>query len=274
MFTLNANLLPQLNSLTKYPSIPTYHKLDATTGGLLEEVITFEGAVYGTEKIDGCNGRIILTPDGSYVIGSREDLLTASGDLVHNAALGVVDALRPLAEHLNAEAHLPFGWDEIVVLYLEVYGQKDTSAWKNYGTGEASYRLFDVAVVDTDKLDWEVERISTWRKAGGQKFLGVEGLRKIAAECGVEQVPHLFEMDGADLPTSINDMYEFLQSYTTTTAPISGEPGRCEGFVLRSDGTQERRLAKVRHANYARTRALLDGSATPKRGKQRRPTSA
>jgi hypothetical protein len=54
-----------LNSLTKYPSIPTYHTLDAGNGGLLETSIDFEGRVIGTEKVHGTNSRIISLPGGA-----------------------------------------------------------------------------------------------------------------------------------------------------------------------------------------------------------------
>jgi hypothetical protein len=76
--------LDVLNSVTKYPSIPTYHALDPSNGGLLEEPVEYTGQVIGSEKIDGCNGRIVSLPDHTYLIGSREELLYAKGDLIGN----------------------------------------------------------------------------------------------------------------------------------------------------------------------------------------------
>lgn len=90
--------LKKLNSLTKYPSIPTYHALGER--GKLSETIQVNFAnqfIIGTEKIDGTNARIICFSDG-YVIGSREELLYAKGDLIGNPAMGIVEALKPLAE--------------------------------------------------------------------------------------------------------------------------------------------------------------------------------
>jgi ATP-dependent RNA circularization protein (DNA/RNA ligase family) len=53
--------------MTKYPSIPTYHTL-GDKGILLEETISFDSEVILTEKVDGTNSRIILLPDGTFVI--------------------------------------------------------------------------------------------------------------------------------------------------------------------------------------------------------------
>ncbi|MBW4637687.1 MAG: hypothetical protein KME05_05520 [Gloeocapsa sp. UFS-A4-WI-NPMV-4B04] len=54
--------------MTKYPSIPTYHPL-GNKGVLLEEAVSFEGEVVLTEKIDATNSRIILLPNGNFVLG-------------------------------------------------------------------------------------------------------------------------------------------------------------------------------------------------------------
>lgn len=80
-FDVRAVDLGGLNSLTKYPSIPTYHSLDPSNGNLLDDRVGFTAPVIGTEKIDGTNARIISLPDGSYLLGSREELLYAKGDL-------------------------------------------------------------------------------------------------------------------------------------------------------------------------------------------------
>lgn len=97
-FSLRSCDLNKLNSMTKYPSIPTYHTL-GNKGVLLEETVRFEGEVVLTEKVDGTN-RIILLPDGNFVLGSREELLFAKGDLIGNPALGIVDALKSVADFM------------------------------------------------------------------------------------------------------------------------------------------------------------------------------
>jgi RNA ligase-like protein len=135
--------LAKLNSLTKYPSIVTYHTLDPKNGGLLDEVAAFAGTVIGTEKVDGTNSRVICLPDGSYLLGSREELLYGKGDLIGNPSLGIVDALKETAARL-----CDGGRAEITVYYFEVFGGKVTAASKQY-TGEqrVSFRLFDIVAL-------------------------------------------------------------------------------------------------------------------------------
>src|SRR4051794_25742951 len=116
-FNVRAVDLGRLNSMTKYPSIPTYHPM-GDRGVLGDEPLRFEGRAIATEKVDGTNSRILLLPDGTYLIGSREELLYARGDLIGNPALGIVDAVRPVAERLVEEVRLP----AIAAFYLETYG--------------------------------------------------------------------------------------------------------------------------------------------------------
>ena len=73
--------LVRTNTITKYPSIPTYHTFDPSNGQLDEPAMIFGGEVWATEKIDGTNGRISLT-EGGYYIGSREELLHWADDRV------------------------------------------------------------------------------------------------------------------------------------------------------------------------------------------------
>ncbi len=249
-FNVRTADLRVINSLTKYPSIPTYHALDARNGGLLDDTVSFTGQVHLTEKIDGTNGRIISLPDGSYLIGSREELLYARGDLIGNPALGIVDALRPIAERLP-----PVEGDTIVVRYLEVYGGKVTAASTQYTRSRAvGARLFDVAVVDdyATALDWPVERISAWREEGGQRFLEEAQLRATAAADGLELVPRLDVRDAAELPTDVGKTYEMLREYLPhTRAALDGTPGRAEGIVLRTSTRSA--IAKARFQDYERT---------------------
>lgn len=260
--------LRKLNSLTKYPSIPTHHALDPKNGGLLEEPTLYEGPVIGTEKVDGTNGRIILLPDGQWLIGSREDLLTARGDIVHNPALGIVDALRPVAERAATIGAGEFG--EILVFFLEVYGFKQLPAWKHYGSGKPAFRLFDVVAVLDDMLAWEVERIASWRQSGGQNFASESGLHDLAKQIGVEVTPRLFEIDGSDLPSDVAGMRAFMDAYRNTLVATSGEPGLNEGIVLRSPDRSV--ISKARFQDYDRT--LKRRNQQPKQAKQARAQQA
>src|SRR5438477_10408042 len=112
--------LGKLNSMTKYPSILTYHCL-GEKGVLQDKVqIPFEGRVIGTEKVDGTNTRLIFCPDQSVVVGSREDLLWERRDLIGNPAMGIVenvkDTVHGLFERLCRQ-------DQIGVYFVEVFGR-------------------------------------------------------------------------------------------------------------------------------------------------------
>lgn len=130
-FSLRSCDLGKLNSMTKYPSIPTYHAL-GDRGTLLEQTVNFDGEVILTEKVDGTNSRIVLLPDGNFVLGSREELLFAKGDLIGNPALGIVNALKDVANSL-----MPLK-NSITVVFLELYGGRITAASKQY-TGQQNY---------------------------------------------------------------------------------------------------------------------------------------
>ncbi len=109
--------IEKLNSLTKYPSILTYHTMGDR--GMLQEELS-EGAAftyptYVTEKIDGTNSRIVLDFTGDYLVGSRENFLTAKFDRISNPALGIVDAVRDFADTLSV--NLPCNVDGLVVIY-------------------------------------------------------------------------------------------------------------------------------------------------------------
>ena len=125
--------LRRLNSVTKYPSILTYHGL-GEKGSLLDvRNVEFDGlTALVTEKVDGTNSRVILMPDGVWLIGSREELLHASGDLIHNPAMGIVDELSEtagrLARDIGAEP------DVITTVYVETYK-------KSHRCGEAVHGM-------------------------------------------------------------------------------------------------------------------------------------
>ncbi|GIG86809.1 RNA ligase family protein [Plantactinospora endophytica] len=249
-FNVRTANLTAVNSLTKYPSIPTYHSLDPRDGGLLDETVPFAGQVLLTEKVDGTNGRIVSLPDGSYLIGSREELLYARGDLIGNPALGIVAALRPIAERLPRVDR-----DAVVVHYLEVYGGKVTAASKHYtGNRTVGARLFDVAVLDdyAELLDQPVERISHWREAAGQRFLAEPELLARADAAGLPTVPRLDAVDAAELPTDLDKTHQLLGEYLPQTrVALDGTPGRAEGIVLRS--VDRSAIAKARFQDYERT---------------------
>jgi hypothetical protein len=239
--------LTALNSLTKYPSIPTYHALDPGNGSLTEHPVPFTGAVIGTEKVDGTNSRVIVLPDGSYLLGSREELLYAQGDLIGNPALGIVQNLRPLAESLAG----PRG-DAIRVFYFELYGGKIGGQAKQYSArGATGWRLFDVAVIDDlgERLTWTPQRIAAWREGGGQRYLGEDALRAT----GLDLTPRLFTVDAAGLPATIEGVHAFLEERLprTLVALDDSAQGAAEGVVLRAADRSV--IAKARFQDYTRT---------------------
>lgn len=242
--------LAALNTATKYPSIPTYHALDPKNGGLLEQPTLFDGDVILTEKVDGTNGRIVLFPDGDYFIGSREELLYARGDRIGNPALGIVDALEPLADRLKPrDEHR-----QILVFFLEVYGHKIGGAAKQYtGNGNVDYRLFDIACLLPDVLDWDRAEISAWRDRGGQRFCTEAVLQRAAEAEGIELTPRLETIPAAALPSDVEGMAAFLAGRlpVTRVALDEGAGQQPEGIVLRSADRSV--IAKARFQDYQRT---------------------
>jgi hypothetical protein len=251
-------VLPQINSLTKYPSIPTYHLLDPTNGALIEKVgVEFTGRVIGTEKIDGCNARIIQIPGGDYLLGSREELLYFRNDLIGNMAHGIVDNLRQVADRLtplNESAHCA------VVYYLELYGGKNTTAAaKQYsGLGTYDWRVFDIATIDdlSVKTSWPLPKISSWRDAGGQSFATDEHMRNTCRIESMECVPVLLDLEADKLPTTRDGMYDLLVEHAAISVVALDDKagGKAEGIVWRTEDRSA--IAKVRFGDYKRTRRV------------------
>lgn len=250
--------LNKLNSMTKYPSIPTYHQL-GEKGRLTEGYLPFEGKIYGTEKVDGTNSRIVLTPGPAdrprprYLLGSREDLLYAEGDLIGNPALGIVEALRPIADRLVAT---PDRYPSVLVFYFETYGGRVTAASKQYTSQQGvGLRLFDVAAIGNYEAVLRMDRaeIANWREQGGQHFLSVPIMETLAELHGLEKVPSLFEMEARELPTGLQETHAFLKEKLprTQVALDEGAGGRPEGIVVRT--LDRKQIAKLRFEDYERT---------------------
>lgn len=260
------DLLPKLNSATKYPSIPTYHA-EAGRGLLSDEMRTPFPAgvpVLLQEKVNGWNARVIVGP-GWWLIGSRDHLLTANGDIVANPEGGIVDALRPVARLVDYDAllkavglDLPITWEPIITLHMEVYGAAGSvKGWDSYGNGKlAGYRLFDVSLLDAHSvLPWPIERIASWRDQGGQNFMhqGVVGIvagNAIAPQT-LPRVPILGAVDSSELPATVEQMAATLEAFSETRAALNGSPGEAEGIILRT--TSRSIIAKAHLHRYRRT---------------------
>lgn len=268
MFNIRNTDLDRLNSMTKYPSILTYHEL-GERGVLNDAVLTpfpANTTLYGTEKVDGTNARIVFTPDNYAIVGSREDFLWESRDLIGNPSMGIVEYFRPVVARLLADTfrlQLEFNADDafpMLTIYGELYGKNIGAAAKNYtATGSIGFRVFDIVVQNNyeEVLSWDRQKISLWRENGGQNFLDRDKVALIAHNAGFDTVPHHFEMNSNDLPTSLADTYEFLKRFERTTATIDRDPGRqgvgrAEGIVIR---TKDRKtIAKLRFEDYERKR--------------------
>lgn len=261
-----------LNVATKYPSIPTYHKI-RERGRLTEEHnLEFVGEVVGTEKIDGCNTRIIIPPMGwdgtEYLIGSREELLHAQGDLIINPASQVVETVKPwldlgagststLSRIADLEDELQVAHDALLVLYVESYGAKaHTAAWKHYTvSGKPSFRLFDIAIIPIDILSRSQAWIASWRDNHQQVWLDEAELAKAAFDLGLPLAPRLFTVPAASWPTTISDVYDFMLAQfpdgRTHLDVEDGVDGVPEGLVIRTPSANK--IAKIRFADYKRT---------------------
>jgi hypothetical protein len=249
-------VLAALNSATKYPSIVTFHALGEK--GRLTESYTLPwweepGEVVYTEKVDGTNVRIIVLPDHTWLIGSREELLTAKGDIVHNPAMGIVNAIRPTARYVAHSVHdeQP-SYDGIQVIYGELYGNKIGAAAKHYTKGgQNAFRLFDIAYIPFEKLEMSPEAISTWREGSGQRFATEATLQRASEALEIPLTPRLGTDSVYDVPSSHQGVMDLMRSMLPTTRVGLDVTGESEGVVLR---TKDRRfIAKARFQDYART---------------------
>lgn len=246
MTLLNKDDLPVVDTATKYPEILTYHTL-GERGRFTDEVASFDGKVILTEKVNGMNIRVVKDSYGDWVIGSRDELLTARGDRVANQFQGAVEALGDLPDRLPS----PFG--AIRVYFMEVYGGKIGREAKQYTrTGQTSVRLFDVATVPIETLLWSVEKVSAWRKNGGQEWMSWDMLQALVGGIdGLEAVPTLGTCFGTDLPTEHENTLDWLMRHLPKTRVGLDVNGSSEGIVLRTEDRSMIRKARVQE--YLRT---------------------
>lgn len=245
------------NSITKYPSILTYHAL-GDRGRLKPEVLVpFEqGPIIGTEKIDGTNARIIVLGE-DYMIGQREELLFARGDCIHNPSMGIVDAIRSTADRLVErlpDGETPLRNDVIHVFFGEVYGGNIGAASKTYTRERATgFRVFDmvrIGIVDFAVMStWPTEHIARWRDHGNQRFLDWETTHAMCDVLGLSVVPILQTFNR--LPTGLAETLEWMNGFLSVTKAGFDAHGRPEGIVVRTP--DRTKIAKIRFEDYERT---------------------
>jgi RNA ligase len=275
MIDLRAYPLKRVNSLTKYPSIPTYHGIDIEQHKLVEPrfypPVNFGPVavpVVVTEKINGTNGRIVFTRN-DYFIGSREEFVYAKDDYMGDHKDGVMDALKPLAERFVRESN---GMNEVdtrcvCVAYFEVYGGRINWAKHYTSTEQVGVRLFDVAcILDSEEmLQKEPEKIAAWRDHGGQHFLDAHTMRQWAgtwathARLGIPVVPEILRPLGGRF-TSFDLKSESLAQTLEWLLPVCGRSSKAaldegatgapEGIVVRTPDRSV--IAKLRIEDYER----------------------
>lgn len=254
MNTISPIILDRLNSLTKYPSILTFHKL-GEKGRLLDE-LSFplpeeNEPLFVTEKVDGTNGRVIILPDGDYFIGSREELLYAKGDRIGNPMMGIVDALRPVAENIVPKLVLRFGLP--LVVFGEVFGAGKGAAAKNYAKKYVGFRCFDIMLLDNtllrNMLDKPKEEIASWRDAGNQPFMREN---ELIETCKAIDLPSVPKIECPCPPIEIEKTAEWLKEVSfTTRVALDADSGLSEGVVIRNRNRSF--IVKIRHEDYERT---------------------
>lgn len=253
----------RLNSLTKYPPIPTYHALvDGHTDPQALSQVDFGTEPVGvTEKIDGTNGRIILFYGdwrrADWAIGSREELLCAEGDRIPNPALFIAETLAPLAERARELFRSGIDHSGVMVLYAEVYGSGIGGAAAQYAPpGVRGARLFDVGIMPSAMLEKTPAEIAKWREDGGQRFLSHGALESYveefndAPEVKLETVPWIGARGGTQLPRTVAGVKDWLLATANTTiAPLgAGGLGLAEGVVVRTE--DRAKIAKIRFDDY------------------------
>lgn len=241
--------LKSINSATKYPSILTYHVMGKK--GVLQTELNIdfseETDLNISEKIDGTNSRIVLFPDGDYLIGSREEILYAKGDRIETPTLNIVSYLKDVAEMLstNYESEL------IKVFYFETYGGRITKNSKQYTSdNEVSFRLFDICTFEETMFNKPPEELAKWRDSEGQSFEIQSELIRLTKYLNIDYVPYLGTV--SHIPTDINDTFDMLKNtLPETLAGIGcGGESKPEGIIIKSNDRSK--IAKIRYEDYNR----------------------
>jgi hypothetical protein len=218
LLSMRAVDLHQLNRLTRYGEISSYHARDPDSGQLLESPHRAAGEIVATEKIDGAHARLVMMPDG-YFLGDRTRFLYAHGDLIANSSQNIVKTVRPLADTwLAAVPTRPAG---LVVVYGEVFGGTINSASQQYTSKrELGFRVFDVAQGDD---------------ATNLAYFHEDALAAFVQERGWKLAPRVARFPTPDLPKTISKTRTFLEEVLPTSrCRLDGDAsGTPEGLVLR-----------------------------------------
>jgi hypothetical protein len=240
----------KVNTLTKYPSILTLHKM-GEKGKLTTEITTDikDEEMFATEKIDGTNVRIICFGN-EYLIGSREFILHHCHDLFFDPAQGIVEGIRELI------AKIPNDLLQLTVIYGELFGGKMSSASKQYGTDKIGFRVFDIAMFnDLSILEQSLDDISKWREREtengivyGQEFLPKDALGDFANE--FEVVPSLsFDLGDMSHRTILDNLKKAIPLTNVALSDLARM--KPEGVILHNKDRSK--IVKIRFVDYERT---------------------
>lgn len=276
MFDLNYLIteygLRKVNTLTKYPSIETYHEIEK---GKLKNNLTNnehfpDESCYVTEKVDGTNTRIIFL-NGDFLIGSREEIIYAKDDRIINPILGIVNTVLSTAHRINPK--LPKD-NKIRILYGETFGGNIGKPAKNYTiSNKFDYKLFDIATIDSDKIvslmEMPIEKIATWREKTTDRFSNIAILQSFATSTNIECVPYTATIHGNNIPNDRQETYEFLCGFKNTKCIIEEDYwdkidankkqyyGKAEGIVVRNFDRSF--IRKLRFEDYEKTLKNIKG---------------
>lgn len=255
--------LGRINSATQYPSIASYHvvgKRGEATETLAQTFDTPE-SVYITEKLDGTNARIVIPPKGAdsaaYYIGSRIELLTAAGDLVHNPYTGIVRGVRDYADVLVERDTWLRSIDDWIVIFGEVFGGS-VQGNQRYGGSklEPSFRVFDICAFPSEVLDQKREWIASWRDAGRQTWIDFGQLPPLVRLLGLDLVPIIKYGESHQVPTGVAETHAWLKQQLPETRVVLGQTGtgKPEGVVVRTNSRS--RIVKIRFEQYEKAEKM------------------
>lgn len=272
VLTFEPDGLRKLNSITKYPSIMTYHNL-GPRGSLVDSLVDDKHfdkhrSVYITEKIDGTNSRIVFSTNNKgevddYIIGSREDFLFAKGDRIVNPALGIVKNMKSIADVIvlfgEDGAYANLKPNSLYCVYGETYGGKINGAKQYSGHGNYNVRIFDMWYMTQKDLenifDMDIEQISSWREHGGQPYVHVDVLGDFCEKFHMTRVPYIEVATGDYVPFDLQGVWDWMQKYSKSVATIdNGALGLSEGVVVRYPDRSL--IRKIRFEDYSKTKRL------------------
>lgn len=200
----------------KYPKIKTLYKRDPNTFKIITSQLRCPefALVHGwliTEKVDGTNIRVILTPDGKVEFKGRTDKAQTPVFLLDTLkSMLPSERLQSVFEQ-DEQGHWP-----LCVLYGEGYGVKIQRGGK-YRKEGVSFRLFDV-------------RIGDW-------WLNWDSVRDIADKLSIKTVPVLEKLERW-LPTckaELQDLFALGNSVVAWQDKGVANIEAAEGIVARTD---------------------------------------